>query len=76
MATQLAFLSSVGLQGGSDVQIRVSDRRVLQDYLAQHVTDERFAATCVIVDKFAKIGADKTSQLLTKKRLRQSLPTT
>jgi histidyl-tRNA synthetase len=65
MSSQLAFLEGIGLHGGSDVQIRVSDRRILQEFLAQNdVTDERFAATCVIVDKLAKIGPEKTEELL------------
>ena len=65
MSAQLAFLQRVGLHGGTDVKIRVSDRRILQDYLAQHdITDDRFAACCVIVDKLAKIGPDNTAELL------------
>ena len=65
ISAQCTFLERVGLVPGVDVRIRLSDRRVLQDMLASwEITGEQFAAVCVIIDKYDKIGADSTRELL------------
>lgn len=68
MSAQAAFLRRVGivLDGNApEVIWRVSDRRVLQDYLAGlQIDGERFAAVCVVIDKRDKIGRAATAELL------------
>jgi len=57
MSAQLAFLQRAGLDAEREVALRVSDRRILQGFLAGlGVVDERFAAACIVIDKADKIG--------------------
>jgi histidyl-tRNA synthetase len=57
MTAQLDFLRRVGMDDA--VTLRVSDRRVLEGFLADlAITGEAFGAVCVIIDKFAKIGRE------------------
>jgi len=62
MSAQVVFLRRVGIDvDAGEVVLKVSDRRVLQGFLeGLGITGEAFAATCVVVDKLDKIGADKT----------------
>ena len=67
MNAQISFLRRVGFKA-EDISIKVSDRRVLQDYLATlNIVGEDFAAVCVIIDKRDKIGDEKCTELLAEK---------
>ena len=63
MTAQVTFLRRVGIDvDAGEVVLKVSDRRVLQGFLASlGITGEAFAATCVVVDKLDKIGPEKTA---------------
>lgn len=70
MAAQALFLREAGLAittDKSDVVFRVSNRQVLQGVLAGlGITGERFAQTCVIIDKRDKIGPEAMASELFK----------
>lgn len=58
LAAVTTFLGRLGL-GPDDVGIKVSSRKVLQGVLGQlGVTDDRFEAVCVLVDKLDKVPRD------------------
>ena len=65
MQAQATFLRRAGLDldaAQPEAVWRVSDRRVLQDFLASlGIAGEQFAAVCVIVDKRDKIGREATA---------------
>ena len=65
MAAQVDFLRLAGLDVGTakpDVVLRVSNRQVIQHFLAALGIDgEAFAAVCVIIDKRDKIGNEATA---------------
>ncbi|MFW5845916.1 MAG: histidine--tRNA ligase [Planctomycetota bacterium] len=64
MTAQAAFLERVGLRG-ADVAFKVSDRRVLQHFLAGlGITDAAFATVCVIIDKRDKVGDTAVLEML------------
>jgi histidyl-tRNA synthetase len=64
MAAQAAFLERVGL-GGEAVRFKVSNRQVVQHFLAGlGIEGEAFAAVCVIIDKRDKIGDEAVLTLL------------
>ena len=71
MSAQVAFLRRVGLRMDdehADVAIRMSDRRVLEHYLAeQGITGDDFVTACVVIDKHDKIGRDATIEMLIEK---------
>lgn len=77
MAAQAEFLRRAGLPctvEDPSVEFRVSSRKVLESFLKESgVTDEGFAAICVIVDKRDKIGAEATAKLLSEAGLSQEL---
>ena len=69
MGAQVEVLRRLGLDvsaAGSEVRLRVSDRRILQGFLHDVgiVDADTFAAVCVIVDKRDKIGRAATAELL------------
>ena len=67
MNAQVSFLRAVGF-AAEDIAIKVSDRRVLQDYLETlSITGEDFAAVCVVIDKRDKIGDEKCKEMLSEK---------
>jgi len=58
LAAVTTFLSRLGL-GPEDVGIKVSSRKVLQGVLGRlGVTDDRFEAVCILVDKLEKVPRD------------------
>lgn len=64
LAALVDFFRSVGL-GEKDVQIRVSNRKLLFDVLEQgRLPADRFAEVSVILDKLDKIGEDEVQRLL------------
>lgn len=64
LAAMVAFFKSAGL-GPSDVGIKISSRKVMQQVLRNHsVPDDKFSPICVIVDKLDKIGNDKVEEEL------------
>lgn len=64
MSAQVAFLRQVGFKS-DDIAIKVSDRRVLQDYLETlSISGEAFAAVCIVIDKRDKIGDNKCKEML------------
>ncbi len=73
MSAQVAFLQNVGFQVSAekcDIAFKVSNRQVLQDYLATlNITGEDFAAVCVIIDKRDKIGDEACAELLAEKNV-------
>jgi len=57
LGAAVGFMKRVGLTAG-DVGIKVSTRKVLAELLARlGVPDDKFAATCVLVDKLDKLPA-------------------
>merc|ERR1712014_8405 len=61
------FFESVGITS-KDVGLKVNSRKVLGAVLKKAgVPDERFAETCVIIDKLDKIGADEVCKELKEK---------
>lgn len=68
MSAQAAFLKEVGLrvdEGHSDVVFRVSNRSVLEHFLAEAgIVGDSFRTTCVIIDKLDKVGAPATLSAL------------
>ena len=67
MSAQVAFLQRVGF-AAADIVIKVSDRKVLQDYLeALGIVGDDFAAVCVIIDKRDKIGDEACATQLAEK---------
>lgn len=63
-----AFFESVGITS-NDVGLKVNSRKVLGAVIKKAgVPDDRFAETCVIIDKLDKIGADEV-----KKQLRENV---
>lgn len=64
LAAMVAFFRATGL-GPSDVGIKISSRKVMQQVLQRHtVPDDSFSAVCVVVDKLDKIGHDKVKEEL------------
>ena len=66
VASVLALCDRVGLPREA-VRVRYNSRRLLEESLRAGVLAERpeaFAPLCVIIDKLAKIGADKVVELL------------
>jgi len=64
LAAIVAFFESVGITS-KDVGLKVNSRKVLQAVLKNSgVSDDNFAATCVIIDKQDKIGAEAVITLL------------
>jgi len=50
-----AFLSRVGL-GAEDVEIRISNRKILQEVAAAAgIPDEQFGPVCILIDKLEKV---------------------
>ncbi|MBA3939021.1 MAG: histidine--tRNA ligase [Planctomycetes bacterium] len=70
MAAQVDFLRLAGLDVGTakpDVVLRVSNRQVIQHFLAGlGIEGDSFAAVCVIIDKRDKIGDEATAVELAK----------
>jgi histidyl-tRNA synthetase len=67
MAAQRDFLRAVGLitDTTSNVVFRVSNRQVIQHFLAGlGIVGEAFAAVCVVIDKRDKIGDEATAAQL------------
>lgn len=61
------FLKSAGLTS-ADVGLRINSRKVLNAVVrGAGIPDEGFAATCVIIDKLGKIGAEQVKQELEEK---------
>jgi histidyl-tRNA synthetase len=70
LSAAVSFMRSVGLTA-SDVGIKLSTRTVLSEILSSiGVPDEKFASTCVLVDKLDKMPADDVKKML----LEQGLP--
>lgn len=67
LAGVVNFFESVGITS-NDVGLKVNSRKVLGAVLKNAgVPDDRFAETCVIIDKQDKIGADEVRKELTEK---------
>ncbi|NRA40534.1 MAG: histidine--tRNA ligase, partial [Planctomycetes bacterium] len=68
MTAQVTFLRNVGFRadpGACDINIRVSSRAVLQDFLDNlGIGGDDFAKVCIIIDKRDKIGDEATTKLL------------
>ncbi len=68
IAAQCAFLARAGLSIAGDkpdVLVRISNRQILQHFLASlGIEGELFAAVCVVMDKRAKIGREETARQL------------
>jgi histidyl-tRNA synthetase len=65
LAASVGFMKRVGLSA-ADVGIRLSTRAVLAELLsAIGVPDERFASTCVLIDKLDKLPAAEVAASLT-----------
>merc|ERR1719476_617096 len=61
------FFESIGITS-NDVGLKVNSRRVLGAVVKKAgVPDDRFAETCVIIDKLDKIGAEEVRKELTEK---------
>uniref|UniRef100_A0A7S3RCG7 histidine--tRNA ligase n=1 Tax=Strombidinopsis acuminata TaxID=141414 RepID=A0A7S3RCG7_9SPIT len=64
LAAAVGFMKSVGLTS-QDVGIKVSTRKVLSELLSRlGVPDEKFAATCVLVDKLDKLPQEEVTKAL------------
>lgn len=56
LSAMVTFFKNVGL-GSDDVGIKVNSRNVIGEVLGElGVPEEKFAATCVLVDKLEKVG--------------------
>jgi len=67
LAAVVKFFESVGITS-NDVGLKVNSRKVLGAVLKNAgVPDDRFAETCVIIDKQDKIGAEEVRKELTEK---------
>jgi len=65
LAAVVSFFESVGITS-KDVGLKVNSRKVLGAVLKNAgVPDDRFAETCVIIDKQDKIGADEVRKQIT-----------
>ncbi|MCH2170308.1 histidine--tRNA ligase [Myxococcota bacterium] len=67
IAAACDLLDRVAIPRG-DVKIRINNRKLLEQTLAQSVLrerPERFAPLCVVIDKIDKIGPDAVLELLT-----------
>jgi len=70
LSAAVSFMTSVGLTS-ADVGIKLSTRSVLSELLTSlGVPDDKFASTCVLVDKLDKLPEDEVRTLL----LAQGLP--
>lgn len=70
LSAAVAFMKNVGLTS-ADVGIKLSTRSVLSELLTSlGVPDEKFASTCVLVDKLDKLPEDEVRKAL----LEQGLP--
>merc|ERR1719235_2868291 len=64
LSAAVTFLRSVGITA-ADVGIKISTRRVLSELLPSlGVPEEKFAATCVLVDKLDKLPEDEVRAAL------------
>lgn len=67
LAAITTFFKNLGITA-TDVGIKVNSRKVMGGIMkAKGVTDEQFAAVCVIIDKLDKIGPDAVIEELTSK---------
>jgi histidyl-tRNA synthetase len=59
LAAMVQFLQAVGLSA-ADVGIKINSRRVISELLVQtfNIPMEKFAATCVLIDKLEKVPLD------------------
>jgi len=58
LSAMVAFFENVGLTS-DDVGIKVNSRMVIAEVLTSlNVPEEKFAATCVLVDKLEKVSAN------------------
>merc|ERR1719171_2467223 len=70
LSAAVSFMKSVGLTS-SNVGIKLSTRSVLSELLTSlGVPDDKFASTCVLIDKLDKLPEDEVRSLL----LEQGLP--
>lgn len=64
LSAAVTFMKTVGLSA-ADVGIKLSTRRVLAELLASiGVPEEKFASTCVLVDKLDKLPEDEVRKAL------------
>ena len=64
LAAIVDFCSSIELREG-DIHIKFSNRKILQEMFQKiGIPDSMFMQTCVIVDKYDKIGEDNVAALL------------
>jgi len=67
LSAVVSFFESVGITS-KEIGLKVNSRKVLSAVLQKSgVPDDRFAETCVIIDKLDKIGAEAVQKELTEK---------